>query len=112
MTKFNTESTRVQSYLDVNSEVRLYNPQIEICLDCFFVKYLKKLLGQGILYYRYDHLEVEAYTEADWPGSKTDTRLISDHCAVVGRNLVPWKSKKQSVVSKSSFEAEYQATTH
>lgn len=31
---------------------------------------------------------------------------------MVGRNLVLWKSKKQSVVPKSSFEAEYQATTH
>lgn len=62
------------------------------------LKYLKKCLGQGILYSRNDHLIVKAYIDACWAGSKLDRSSTTGHCITLGA----WKSKKQSAVAKSS----------
>ncbi|KAK2981051.1 hypothetical protein RJ640_007654 [Escallonia rubra] len=52
---------------------------------------------------------LEVYTDADWAGSITDGRSTSGYCSFVWGNLVTWRSKKQSVVARSSAEAEYRA---
>ncbi|RVW26484.1 Retrovirus-related Pol polyprotein from transposon RE2 [Vitis vinifera] len=46
---------------------------------------------------------------ADWAGSVTDRRSTSGYCSFVWGNLVTWRSKKQSVVARSSAEAEVRA---
>ncbi|XP_060964985.1 retrovirus-related Pol polyprotein from transposon RE2 [Cannabis sativa] len=58
------------------------------------------------------HLEIEAYTDADWAGSTVDRRSTSGYCSYVGGNLVTWQSKKQSVVARSSAEAEFRSVAH
>lgn len=73
------------------------------------LKYLKNSPGQGLLFKKGGELTVEAYTDADWAGSVTDRRSTSGWCTLVGGNLVTWRSKKQSVVARSSAEAEYRA---
>ncbi|RVW61484.1 Retrovirus-related Pol polyprotein from transposon RE2 [Vitis vinifera] len=42
-------------------------------------------------------------------GSVTDRRSTSGYCSFVWGNLVTWRSKKQSVVARSSAEAEFRA---
>lgn len=54
-------------------------------------------------------MEIYGYCDADWAGDVTDRRSTTGYCMFVGGNLVTWKSKKQSVVSRSSAEAEYRA---
>ena len=62
--------------------------------------YLKGALGCGILYSNHGHNRIECFSDTDWAGSKEDKRSTSRYCVFVGgKNLVSWKSKKQSVVS-------------
>nr|XP_016434951.1 PREDICTED: uncharacterized mitochondrial protein AtMg00810-like [Nicotiana tabacum] len=65
--------------------------------------------GKGLLFSKYDHLQIEAFTGADWARSIDDRRSTSGYCTLVGGNLVTWRNKKQSIVARSSAEAEYRA---
>ncbi|XP_070010774.1 uncharacterized protein [Nicotiana sylvestris] len=64
---------------------------------------------KGLLFSKHDHLQIEAFIDAGWAGSLDDRRSTSGYCTLVRGNLVTWKSKKQSVVARSSAEAEYRA---
>ena len=73
--------------------------------------YLKGALGRGIVYSNHGHNKLECFTNVDWTGSKEEMRSTSGYCVFVEGNLVSWKSKKQSVISRSSAEYEYRAMT-
>jgi hypothetical protein len=76
------------------------------------MRYLKGCPGQGLLYTSHGNLQVEFYTDADWAGSLEDRRSTSGYCTFVGGNLVTWRSKKQSVVARSTAEAEFRSMAH
>ncbi|RVW64653.1 Retrovirus-related Pol polyprotein from transposon RE1 [Vitis vinifera] len=71
--------------------------------------YLKKAPGLAILYSGQGHTCIECFSDVDWAGFKFDRRSTTGYCVFIGGNLVAWKSKKQSVVSRSSAESEYRA---
>jgi hypothetical protein len=73
------------------------------------LRYLKGCHGKGILFSRCGNLDVEGYSDADWGGNIDDRKSTSRYCVFVGRNLVSWRSKKQSVVARSTAEAEFRA---
>ena len=73
--------------------------------------YLKEASGHGILYSNHGHIKIECFSDADWARSKEDMRSTLGHCVFVGGNLISWKNKKQSIVSRSSVESEYRAMT-
>jgi hypothetical protein len=76
------------------------------------LRYLKSAPGKGILFSNHGHFRLEAFTDADWAGSVDDRRSTSGYCTFLGGNLITWRSKKQSVVARSSAEAEYRAMAH
>jgi hypothetical protein len=73
------------------------------------LRYLKRSPGKGLMFKSHAHLNVEGYCDADWASCLDDRRSTSGYCVFVGGNLVSWRSKKQSVVSRSTAEAEYRA---
>jgi len=56
-------------------------------------------------------LELRAYSDADHGSDPTDRKSVTRFCIFLGDSLISWKSKKQSIVSQSSTEAEYCAMT-
>ena len=79
---------------------------------CRILRYLKGAPGRGLLYQSSSTLSITGFSDADWAGSRSDRRSTSGYCTFVGGNLVTWRSKKQSVVARSSAEAEYRAMAH
>ena len=69
--------------------------------------YLKRAPGKGLLYRRHGHLHIEAYSDSGFAGDKEDRKSHGGYATYVGGNLVTWGSQKQSIVSRSSAEAEY-----
>ena len=73
--------------------------------------YLKEAPRRGILYKKHRHTRSECFSDTDWAGSKEDRKSTSGYYAFFEGNLISWKSKKQSVVSRSSAKSEYKAMT-
>ncbi|GJV58178.1 ribonuclease H-like domain-containing protein [Tanacetum coccineum] len=51
----------------------------------------------------------EAFLDSDYAGDNHDRRSTSGGCQYLGRRLVSWQCKKQTIVAISSTEAEYVA---
>ncbi|XP_024024071.1 uncharacterized protein LOC112092343 [Morus notabilis] len=76
------------------------------------LRYLKMTPGKGLFFGKTNQRQIEAFTDADWAGSVEDRRSTSGYCTMAWGNLVTWRSKKQSVVARSSAEAEFRALAH
>ncbi|KAL0560617.1 hypothetical protein IC582_001026 [Cucumis melo] len=68
------------------------------------LRYLKNTPGKGLMSRKTNRKTIEAYTDSDWTGSVIDRKSTSEYCTFVWGNLVTWRSKKQSVVARSSAE--------
>ncbi|XP_078165548.1 uncharacterized protein LOC144560258 [Carex rostrata] len=71
------------------------------------IRYLKGTAGRGIVFRKNSHLQVMAYSDADWAGCVMDRKSTAGYFTFLGGNLVTWKSKKQNVVTLSSAKSEY-----
>ncbi|XP_043700429.1 uncharacterized protein LOC122651179 [Telopea speciosissima] len=52
------------------------------------LRYLKGAPGKGLIYRPKRHMELVAYSNADWAGSASDRRSTTGYCTFVGGNLV------------------------
>lgn len=59
------------------------------------------------MFRKWNHVNIDGYTDADWAGSLSDRKSTSGYLTFIGGNLVTWRSKKQTVVALSSAEAEF-----
>jgi hypothetical protein len=72
------------------------------------LRYLKGTLDFG-LHYTQGSLQINGYCDSDWAGSPDDRRSTTGYGIFLGPYLISWAAKKQSVVAKSSTEAEYRS---
>ena len=71
--------------------------------------YLRGTASRCLFYSRQFTLQLQAYSDATWASSPDDRHSVSGFCVFLGSSLIAWKSKKQTIVSCSSVEAEFRA---
>jgi hypothetical protein len=75
------------------------------------LRYLRDTVFQSLLLPSTFSLERRAYSDANYGSDPTDRKSVTGLCIFLGDSLIYWKSKKQSIISQSSTEAEYYAMT-
>lgn len=72
------------------------------------LRYLKSTADKGLVYKKGPE-KLEAYSDADWAGDRSDRKSTSGSLILYGGNPISWFSKKQTCVALSTAEAEYVA---
>jgi len=75
------------------------------------LKYIKGSPRKGLLYGSNNYIRIVCYSDADYVGSHFDRRSTSKYWISIRGNLISQKSKKQSVMARSSAEVEYRVMT-
>jgi hypothetical protein len=76
------------------------------------LRYLQGTPDYGLLLCRLSGSDLVVYTDADWAGCPDTHRSTSGYAVFLGDNLVSWSAKRQTVVSRSSAEAEYRTVAN
>jgi hypothetical protein len=76
------------------------------------MRYLQKMPDYDLLLHRLSSSDLVVYTDADWAGCPDTRRSTSGYAVFLGDNLVFWSAKRQTVISRSSAEAEYRVVAN
>lgn len=73
------------------------------------LRYLLTNPAQGILLASSIAAQLIAYCDSDWVSCLATRKSTSGYCVLLGDSPISWKTKKQSLVARSTVEAEYRA---
>nr|GEY04305.1 putative ribonuclease H-like domain-containing protein [Tanacetum cinerariifolium] len=72
-------------------------------------RYLKGHPNLGLWYPKESPFDLVAYSDSDYGGAIQDRKSTTGGCQFLGRRLILWQRKKQTIVATSTTEAEYVA---
>ncbi|GJR86209.1 putative ribonuclease H-like domain-containing protein [Tanacetum coccineum] len=75
-------------------------------------RYLKGKPKLGLRYPRVSSFDLEAYSDSDYAGANLDRKSTTGGCQFLGRRLISWQCKKQTIVAISTTKAEYVAAAN
>ncbi|GKB62308.1 putative ribonuclease H-like domain-containing protein, partial [Tanacetum coccineum] len=70
-------------------------------------RYLKLQPKLGLWYPKDPPFELEAYSDSDYGGASLDKKSTTGGCQFLGRRLISWQCKKQTIMANSTTKAEY-----
>ena len=73
------------------------------------LQYVKGTPRQEIFFPSDLDLQLRAYYDANWARCPNARKSLTGYYVFLGDALISWRSKKQSMVSRSSAEAEYRS---
>ncbi|GKC88434.1 putative ribonuclease H-like domain-containing protein, partial [Tanacetum coccineum] len=72
-------------------------------------RYLKGKPNLGLWYPKVLPFDLEAYLDCDYVGANLDRKSTTGGCQFLGRRLISWQYKKQTIVATFTTKAEYVA---
>ena len=75
------------------------------------LRYLKGTLFHGLFYYAQSSLFLRAFSDVNWAGDPTDRTSTTGYCFLLGSSLISWRSKKRTLIARSSTKVEFHALT-
>ncbi|GJR77672.1 putative ribonuclease H-like domain-containing protein [Tanacetum coccineum] len=72
-------------------------------------RYLKGKPKLGLWYPRVSSFDLESYSDSDYARANLDRKSTTGGCQFLGRRLISWQCKKQTIMATSTTEAEYVA---
>ncbi|GKE09742.1 putative ribonuclease H-like domain-containing protein, partial [Tanacetum coccineum] len=75
-------------------------------------RYLKGQPKLGLWYPRDSPFDLEAFSDSDYARASLDRKSTTRGCQFLGRRLILWQCKKQTIVANSTTEAEYVAASN
>lgn len=87
-------------------------PDIHSAMLKRVLRYLLGAPSLGVHLRRMSSPTMTAYSDADWAGCPDTRRSTSSYYVFLGDALVSWSSKRQTMVSRSSAEAEYRGVVN
>ncbi|GJS83024.1 putative ribonuclease H-like domain-containing protein [Tanacetum coccineum] len=76
------------------------------------LRYLKGQPKLGLWYPRDSPFDLEAFSDSDYAEASLDRKSTIGGCQFLGRRLISWQCKKQTIVANSTTEAEYVAAAN
>ncbi|KAI3723909.1 hypothetical protein L2E82_35671 [Cichorium intybus] len=103
--------TRPDITFSVNQLSQFINKPRQSHMDAALrvLRYLKATPGQGLFLPAEGNLILEAYCDASWLSCHSTRRSCTGYFISIGGSPVSWRTQKQSVVARSSAEAEYRS---
>ncbi|GKE21137.1 hypothetical protein Tco_1432649, partial [Tanacetum coccineum] len=75
-------------------------------------RYLKGQPKLGLWYLRDSPFDLEVFSDSDYAGASLDRKFTTGGCQFLGKRLISWQCKKQTIVANSTTEAEYVAAAN
>ncbi|GJU04087.1 putative ribonuclease H-like domain-containing protein [Tanacetum coccineum] len=69
--------------------------------------YLKGQPKLGLWYPRDSPFDLEAFSDSDYAGASLDRKSTTGGCQFLGKRLISWQCKKQTIVANSTTKVEY-----
>nr|GFA77036.1 putative ribonuclease H-like domain-containing protein [Tanacetum cinerariifolium] len=63
----------------------------------------------GLWYHRDSPFDLEAFSDSNYAGASLDRKSTTEGCQFLGKRLISWQCKKQTIVANSTTKAEYVA---
>nr|GEW01441.1 putative ribonuclease H-like domain-containing protein [Tanacetum cinerariifolium] len=87
------------------------NPQL--CREFGALMYEKfQMSVMGLWYPKESPFDLVAYSDSDYGGASQDRKSTTRGCQFLGRRLISWQCKKQTIVATLTTEAEYVAAAN
>jgi len=75
------------------------------------LRYIQGTVSLGLFYSRAENYKLVGYSDSDWCGDVDDRKSTSGYVFFMGNTAFSWPSKKQPIVTLSTCDAEYVATS-